>query len=296
MITLGDFQVDRAVEYEGPFIRPEDFLIGYDPAVLDRNRDWLGHTIDPTTGEMRMSFHSFVLRTGRHTILIDTCMGNGKERPLRPIGHHRNTNFLGELAARGVRPEEVDFVMCTHLHWDHVGWNTTLQDGRWAPTFPNARYVMARTEFEHRDALHASGDRSMHSLAFADSIQPLVRAERALVVDDDHELESGVWLQACPGHTPGNVVINVESRGARGVFSGDVLHSPLQLACPDLSSVACHDRNLSFTSRRRFIEQHADTGNLVMPAHFLAPSAGRIVRHGDAFAFVDAAPSVKRGN
>lgn len=288
MITVGNFQVDRAVEYEGPFLRPEELLVGYDPAVLERNRDWLGHTIDPATGQMRMSFHSFVLRTGRHTILIDTCMGNDKERPLRPIGHRRNTDFTAGLAQRGVKPEEVDYVMCTHLHWDHVGWNTKLHDGRWVPTFPNARYIMARTEYDHRDAMHASGDRSMHSLAFADSILPLVHAERAVIVDDDHAVEDGVWLQPCPGHTPGTVVLNIQSHGSRGVFAGDVLHTPIQLACPELSSIACHDQDLSRISRQRFIEQHAETGNLVMPAHFLAPSAGQIVRHGDAFAFVDA--------
>src|SRR6185312_9467616 len=139
-----------------------------------------------------------------------------------------------------------------HLHWDHVGWNTRLQDGRWAPTFPNARYVIARTEYEHRDALHAKGDQSMHGLAFADSVLPLVHAERALVVDDDHALEDGVWLQPYPGHTPGTVVINIQSRGDRGVFAGDVLHTPLQLACPELSSIACHDADMSRASRRRF--------------------------------------------
>jgi glyoxylase-like metal-dependent hydrolase (beta-lactamase superfamily II) len=295
MITIGDYQVDRAVEYEGPFLRPDELLVGYDPAILERSRDWLGHTIDPLSGQMRMSFHSFILRTGRHTILIDTCMGNHKERPLRPIGHQRNTNFLARLSEAGVKPEDVDFVMCTHLHWDHVGWNTRLQDGRWVPTFPNARYVMARTEYEHRDAMHASGDRSMHSLAFVDSILPLVHAERAIVVDDDHELENGVWLQRYPGHTPGTVVINVRSRGDRGVFAGDVLHTPLQLACPELSSIACHDPDLSRVSRKRLIEEHADTGNLVMPAHFLAPSAGCIVRRRDAFGFVDAAVRSSRG-
>ncbi len=288
MIAVGDFRIDRAVEYEGPFVRPDELLIDYDPSTLERNRDWLGHTIEPETGRMLMSFHSFILRTGRHTILIDTCMGNDKDRAARPIGHRRSSDFLARLAACGVKPEEVDFVMCTHLHWDHVGWNTRLHDGQWVPTFPNARYVMARTEYEHRDAMHARGDRSLHSLAFADSILPLVHAERALVVDDDHELEDGVRLEPCPGHTPGTVVINLASRGARGVFAGDVLHTPLQLACPELSSIACHDPQLSHASRRRFIEHQADTGNLVMPAHFLAPSSGLIVSRGDAFGFVDA--------
>lgn len=286
MIALGEFRIARAVEHEGPFVRPQDFFPDWDPAVLEETRDWAGPVMDAATGQMILSFHAFVLRTGRHTIVVDTCLGNDKERPLRPVGHQRKGDFVATLAAAGARPEEVDFVMCTHLHWDHVGWNTRLVHGRWVPTFPNARYVIARREYEHMSALHARGDTSMHGLAFADSVQPIVRAERAMLVDDDYALEDGVWLEPCPGHTPGNVVINLRSQGARGVLPGDVLHSPLQLARPEWSSRACEDPALSSVSRRRFVEQHADTGNLVMPAHFVAPSAGRIVRRGKAFGFV----------
>jgi glyoxylase-like metal-dependent hydrolase (beta-lactamase superfamily II) len=288
MIGLGALRIGRAVEHEGPFVRPEDFFPDWDPTVLDETREWLGPVIDPASGLMILSFHAFVLRTARHTILIDTCMGNDKERPLRPVGHRRATDFTASLAAAGARPEEVDFVMCTHLHWDHVGWNTRLQDGRWVPTFPNARYVIARREYEHMDALHARGDASMHSLAFADSVLPVVRAERAVLVDDDYALEDGrdkVWLESCPGHTPGNVVINVRSQGERGVFPGDVLHSPLQVARPQWSSRACDDPAMASASRKKFVEQHAETGSVVMPAHFMAPSAGRIVRRGRALAF-----------
>jgi glyoxylase-like metal-dependent hydrolase (beta-lactamase superfamily II) len=287
MIRIGDFRVARAVEYEGPFMRPEDLFPDYDPAVLDRNRDWLGPVLDAATGQLRLSFHSFLLRTRRHTILIDACMGDDKERPLRPLGDRRTGgDFLARLAAAGAQPEAVDFVMCTHLHWDHVGWNTRLENGSWVPTFPNARYVIAKREYEHRDAMHAAGGASLHDLAFRDSVQPLVRAERALIVADDYALEDGVWLESCPGNTPGHVVINVRSADASGAFCGDVLHSPLQLARPDWSSRACADPILSAASRRRFIERCADTDTFVMPAHFLAPSAGRIVRRADAFGFI----------
>lgn len=286
MISLGKFRIGRAVEHQGPFVRPEDFFPDWDPAVLAETRDWSGPVIDPASGEMILSFHAFVLRTERHTIVVDTCMGNDKERALRPVGHRRRGDFLATLAAAGARPEDVDFVMCTHLHWDHVGWNTRLENGRWVPTFPNARYVIARREYQHMDALHARGESGMHATAFVDSVQPIMRAERAVLVDDDYELEDGVWLEPCPGHTPGNVVINLRSQDARGVFPGDVLHSPLQLARPEWSSRACADQVLSAVSRRRLVEQHADTGNLVLPAHFCAPSAGRIVRRGSAFGFV----------
>lgn len=286
MIRLGEFRIGRAVEHEGPFVRPEDFFLDWDPAVLEETRDWIGPVMDAASGQMIFSFQAFVLRTARHTIVVDTCLGNDKERPLRPVGHQRKGDFLATLAAAGARAEEVDFVMCTHLHWDHVGWNTRLVDGRWVPTFPNARYVIARREYEHMDALHARGDKGLHESAFVDSVQPIVRAERALLVDDGYQLEEGVWLEPCPGHTPGNVVINLRSQSARGVFPGDVMHSPLQLARPQWSSRACDDPVMSSASRRRFFEQHADTGNLVMPAHFCAPSAGRIVSRAKAFGFV----------
>ena len=158
MISLGDFRIARAVEHEGPFVRPQDFFPDWDPAVLEETRDWGGPVMDAASGQMILSFHAFVLRTGRHTIVVDTCLGNDKERPLRPVGHRRKGDFMATLAAAGARPEEVDFVMCTHLHWDHVGWNTRLADGRWVPTFPNARYVMARREYEHMDDPASRGD------------------------------------------------------------------------------------------------------------------------------------------
>jgi glyoxylase-like metal-dependent hydrolase (beta-lactamase superfamily II) len=289
MIALGDFSIDRIVEYEGPFVQPEDLILNYDPAVYLRHRDWIGPLLDQATGELRISLHSFVLRTGRHTILIDTCMGNHKERPLRPLGHRRNGNFPQCLAAQGVHPEEVDFVMCTHLHWDHVGWNTQLVNGQWVPTFPNARYIISQREYDHMDGMHARGRSTLHDLAFEDSILPLMRAERVKLVADGFQLEDGVWLETYPGHTPGNVVINLASQTARGVFSSDLFHTPLQIVCPAWSSKACYDPEQAHVSRRRFIEQHADTNHLVMPAHFLAPSAGHIVSHGNgaAFKFLD---------
>jgi glyoxylase-like metal-dependent hydrolase (beta-lactamase superfamily II) len=285
-MQLGDFQIDRAHEWIGPWAAPDKFFPDFDPAVLAANRDWLAPYFDAASGDMLLSMHSFIVRTGRYTILIDACMGNHKERPLRPPAHQRSDDtYLGNLTRLGVKPEEVDFVMCTHMHWDHIGWNTRQVDGQWQPTFPNARYIMARREYEHWDALYASGDRSQNSLGFGDSVLPIIRAERAVLVDDGYQLQDGIWLEPCPGHTPGNVVINVRSKDQRGVFSGDVLHSPLQLVRTDWSSHACSDMALSRISRTRFIEHHADTATLVMPAHFAAPSVGHIVSQRGAYAF-----------
>ena len=239
--------------------------------------------MDPASGQMILSFHAFVLRTARHTIVVDTCWETTRKRLCARSATGARAIFI-TFAAAGARPEE----RTRDVHASSLGpcrLEHPACDGRWVPTFPR-RYVIARREYEHMDALHARGDKGMHASAFVDSVQPIVHAERALLVDDGYALEDGVWLEPCPGHTPGNVVINLRSRGARGVFPGDVLHSPLQLARPEWSSRACDDPAMSSASRRRFVEQHADSGNLVMPAHFLAPSAGRIVSRTKAFGFV----------
>ena len=283
---IGEFEINRVGDYEGPFFAPNEFFPDFDPAVVTENAALLGpRLIEPGTGRLMFSFHSFVVKTGRHTILIDACIGNDKERPTRPQFHHMRTPYLDDLATLGVKPEEIDYVMCTHLHWDHVGWNTRLQDGNWVPTFPNAKYVMAKKEFDHWQDFHASGVESPHALAFGDSILPVVRTKQALLVGDDYALDDGLWFEAYPGHTPGNVVIHAKSGGDRGVFIGDVLHHPLQCLKPEWSTFACTDAVGSRVSRTRLIETFADSDALIMPAHFPAPTCGHIKSHGGAYRF-----------
>ena len=287
---IGDFEVQRITEFEGPFITPEVFFPDYDPAVLRANPDMTGpRLIDPATGKLVFSFHSFIVKTGRHTILIDSCIGNDKERPTRPQFHRLRSPFLADLANAGVGVEDVDYVMCTHLHWDHVGWNTHLDDGRWVPTFPNARYIMARREFEHWQGVQQRGGESPHRLAFEDSVLPVVRTGQSVLVDDDYTLEDGrissLWFESAPGHTPGNVVIHARSRDDRAVFLGDVLHHQFQLMQPSWSTLACTDRELSRKTRTRLVEEYAERGTRLLPGHFPSPTAGRIVRHGSAYRY-----------
>ena len=285
---IGDFEVQRISEFEGGFIAPEVFFPDYDPEVLRANPDMAGpRLIDPASGKLVFSFHSFVVKTGRHNILIDACIGNHKERPTRPQFHRLQTPFLADLASAGVKPEDIDYVMCTHLHWDHVGWNTRLENGsgRWVPTFPNARYIMARREFEHWQAFQKSGEESPHARAFEDSVLPVVRTGQSVLVDDDYALEDGLWFESAPGHTPGNVVIHARSRDERAVFLGDVIHHQFQLMQPAWSTLACTDRELSRRTRTRLIEEYAANGMRLLPGHFPAPTAGRIVRQGSAFRF-----------
>ena len=283
---IGDFAVHRICEFEGPFIAPEIFFPDFDPVVLRANPDMSGpRLIDPATGKLVFSFHSFVVKTGRHTILIDACLGNDKERPMRPQFHRLQTSFLADLANVGVKVEEVDYVMCTHLHWDHVGWNTRLENGSWVPTFPNARYIMARREFDHWQGVQQRGEDSPHRLAFEDSVLPVVRTGQSVLVDDDYALEDGLWFESAPGHTPGNVVIHARSRDDRAAFIGDVLHHQLQLMKPEWSTLACTDPELSRKTRMRLVEEHVERGTRLFPAHFPAPTAGRIVRRGIAYCY-----------
>jgi glyoxylase-like metal-dependent hydrolase (beta-lactamase superfamily II) len=283
---IGDFEVHRISEFEGPFIAPETFFPAYDAAILRANPDMQGPTlVDPASGKLIFSFHSFVVKTGRHNILIDACIGNHKERPTRPQFHRLQSPFLADLARTGVTPEQIDFVMCTHLHWDHVGWNTRLDNGRWVPTFPNARYLMARREFEHWQGMHAKGEESPHVRAFDDSVLPVVKSGQSVLVDDGYAFEDGFFFEHAPGHTPGNVVIEARSRDDRAVFLGDVIHHQFQLMAPAWSTSACTDPVLSKATRTRLIEQYADSCMRLLPGHFPSPTAGKIVRKGNAFRF-----------
>lgn len=280
---LGALQIGRVAEIEFPAFKVLEFFPAATPDQVTEAARVLPGRID-ADGRIVMSFHSFVVRTARATIVVDTCCG--KPRPGREQFDHSKADYLGGLAALGVRPEEVTHVMCTHLHWDHVGWNTRLVNGAWVPTFPNARYVMARREYDHwRDVHSHRAGSDIHAMAFEDSVLPIIRANRADLVADDHEIERGITLAPCPGHTPGHVVLNLASGGARGAIIGDVIHHPIQLLFPDLSSRADSDMDAARRSRRTLIEQHADADALIMPHHFASPSCGHIRRSGDAFRF-----------
>ena len=192
---------------------------------------------------------------------------------------------MGALTAAGLTVEDVDYVLCTHLHLDHVGWNTRLEDGRWVPTFPNARYLMSRTEYEATERM-AQSPASPPFLreVFEDSIFPVVAAGRADIVDDYHELLDSIVLRPAPGHSPGNVRIELRSQGEIGVFSGDILHSPIQVPFWRWSSVACWDKEMAANTRRELLQFCAAEHALLLSGHFEAPHVGRIKASGDTFA------------
>jgi glyoxylase-like metal-dependent hydrolase (beta-lactamase superfamily II) len=273
--------VERVVETEGAFAAVDFLLPAFLPEMLETHR-WLRPAYVTHDNRVLMSFHSYVLRTPHHTILVDGCVGNDKERPLRPPWHRQQGPFLQRLAAAGVKPEEVTLVFCTHLHADHVGWNTRLVNGRWVPTFPNARYLFGRTEYEHWEKLHRAGEKPNHD-SFADSVLPVMEAGKADLVASDYEIENGLHLEAAPGHTPGTCLLHVKNRNQHGVFSGDVIHTPVQLADPGLSSRFCSDAALSAQTRRKLCEQYADTPTVLYTGHFPAPSANRVISSRNSF-------------
>lgn len=277
---IGQAVIDTIVEHFGPTRTPFDMYPDVTQEIVDAHKPWMRPGCMEADSEMLIfAYQSFLVRLPDLTILIDTCVGDDKERPFRPMWHHAKWPWMGNLRAAGVAPEEIDLVMCTHLHADHIGWNTKLTDGKWVPTFPNARYLFAKTEFEHWEAEHENEEWMTN--AFKDSILPIMEAGKADLVAEDYEIRDGLWLEHAPGHTPGGVCINLESDDDRAVFSGDLIHHPLQIPEAQLSTVFCTDMELSRTTREKFVARHADTDTLILPAHFADACAGRIISTAD---------------
>jgi glyoxylase-like metal-dependent hydrolase (beta-lactamase superfamily II) len=281
-LQLGDIRIDRVQDWVGPLFEVASFFPDSDWASIEEQRDWLEpHFLKPrdimTKGFLDASLHTFVVRTSHHNILIDTCVGNHKERSILPDWSMMDTNYLGKIAALGLSPEDIDFVMCTHLHVDHVGWNTKLDNGRWVPTFPNARYIFHRSEYDHW-----LDNRDHHGMdgAFDDSVLPVVEAGRADLVAGDYGIDDSIWLEPSPGHTPGHVCINVVSKDASGLFTGDSFHHPVQIAYPEWSTAFCSDIEQSAIARRTILDRLVDTDTYILAAHFADPTVARVVGNG----------------
>ncbi len=280
---IGDITVNRLVEVEGPLFDAAVLLPDSSPEAFRAQANWLAPQFYDLEGDnMLMSIHAFVVRTPHHTILIDTCCGNDKNRPARPDFSMLDGPFLENLQGLGVAPEAVDFVMCTHLHFDHVGWNTRLDDGEWVPTFPNAKYLFSRADVDHFENMDPDGN---HSESYRDSVLPVIAAGQAVVIDSDHALDDTVWIEPAPGHTPGNYCVRVASGDTGAVFSGDVLHHPVQCAHPEWSSRACIDPDQSRITRAAFLDNYAETDTTVFAAHFPGPTAGTVVTGGENLRF-----------
>ncbi len=280
--NVGDLTIHRVIEQETTFLPAMDMLPGLTPDVLAENRAWMraAKAIDDSD-TLILCFQSYVIRTPHHTILVDSCIGNDKPRPLRPKWNMKTDDtYLRGLAAAGVSVDDIDFVMCTHLHVDHVGWNTRLENGRWVPTFPKARYVFAKGEFDYWTAQNAKTEVP----PFVDSVLPIVEARRHEIVGSDHQIGDHVRIVPTPGHTPGHVAFAFGRGKDDAVFSGDLMHSPLQTRYPELSPKFDVDPTQAAATRRNFLERYCDSDTLCCTAHFPSPSVGKIRRKGNGFA------------
>jgi glyoxylase-like metal-dependent hydrolase (beta-lactamase superfamily II) len=276
--NVGKVKITKIVELET--VGSTRFILPLATNEEIRKIPWLIPAFATEEGRLKMSIHSLVVETPTRRIVVDTGLGNDKEGRSVPTWNNRKGPFLETLTQAGFPPDSVDTVLCTHLHVDHVGWNTRLAGGRWVPTFANARYIFGRTEYEHwRD----HSEEPSQIAVFNDSVQPIVDAGKAELIGSDHKLCEEITMIPTPGHSPGHMSIHIASDGEHGLLSGDVAHHPCQMAHLDWSSTADSDPMQSTATRQKLFSRFADQATLVIGGHF---SAGHIRRDGDAFKFV----------
>jgi glyoxylase-like metal-dependent hydrolase (beta-lactamase superfamily II) len=289
-IQLGRMTVHKVHEMDSPTPLLAQ-LPGATAADLARLKTWYEPgdgelTDDPETSCMTFGVHSWVIELDGQTILVDSCCGNHKNRSL-PEVHQLDTDYLGNLRRAGFAPEDIDLVMCTHLHFDHVGWNTRLEGGKWVPTFRNAKYLFGKRDYAYFVA-NPEGE-LIHNEAFLDSIVPVMDAGQGVLVDEDHvahrEIGNGLWLEPAFGHSPGNVTVHGQAGGEAAVFWGDVIHHPLQMIRYDLPFAFDADPVMASATRQRVMAKAAEEDLTCFPAHFRLSSAGKVRRDGDAYKY-----------
>lgn len=251
------------------------------PERIKRYPWLLPHYATPE-GKIKINFQAFAVRAGERRIMVDTCVGNEKHRQA-PLFNQLQSSFLEDLTAAGFAPESIDTVLCTHLHLDHVGWNTRRMSGRWVPTFPNARYLFNRKEWDFIHGLaNVPGAEVDH---LPDSLQPVFEAGLIDFVDTSHQVTPEVRLIPTPGHTPGHVSVQIDSQGQRAVITGDLMHHPIQCAEPGLKTNFCADHEQSQRTRREFLARVSERRDYVIASHFCDPTGGWITREGEAWRF-----------
>lgn len=275
---VGDVRITRIQESEEAGI--EWVLKDAVPENL-KTIPWLAPHFVDACWEATWSIHALVVETPSRRLVVDTCVGNDKNLPVK-FWNKLQTSFLDDFRRAGFEPDSIDTVLCTHLHVDHVGWNTTLENGVWKPTFPNARYLVARDEWTHWQG----DDDDFTKIVFAESVDPIEQAGLIDVVDQDARICDEIRLEPTPGHTPGHVSIHVESKGEKAVITGDMTHHPCQLAHPEWGSAPDADFAQGIETRRAFYARHLEAGTLVIGTHFATPTAGRIARDGEAYKLV----------
>lgn len=285
-IQLGAAVIHRVEEWRGEFLTPQMLFVGFTPESYAASKDIVaGPYLDPVTDAITARLQSWVVEIDGARILIDTGAGNHKVRPGIPLFGALNTPFMQRLAAAGFEPADIDLVVCTHLHVDHVGWNTTLEAGAWIPTFPRARYVFPMADADYWDPRNLARfptkvGEAVNEGFFVDSVQPILDRGLAELVSGVVEIAPGVRLDPAPGHTPGSQTITVTSRGETALFVGDVVHHPLQIMNPTWNSIFCEDAELARRSRYDVLQRVVNENAIMIPAHFAGEHMVRIVRTG----------------
>jgi len=285
MLKLGEADILRVEEFSQAL--PLDVLCA-DPALIEKHKAWLSpNFIDVDANTFSLFFQSWVLCVDDRVIVVDPCAGNGRERKILTQFHQLNTPYLERFAATGVRPEDVDYVFCTHLHCDHCGWNTQLRDGRWVPTFPNARYLFVRRETErwgkNRDDFP---DVEYNAGVYEDSVLPIIEAGLADLVDDVYQISPKLMIEPAYGHTMGHSTLRLMTRSGELFCTGDAFHHPLQVLDNSLHLPGdADDLELAIATRQRLCAVIAERNAIMLPAHFQAPHGGRVERDGSGFLF-----------
>lgn len=272
--TIGDVKVRQIVE----ILDNELFATFIPEAQPERIREisWLRPHFADRHGNLKAQVQSFLITSKGKNILIDTCNGNGKNRPNVPTWGNLHTDFLKRLSNCGVDPEAVDIVACTHLHFDHVGWNTRLENGSWIPAFPKATYLFSKEEYAywikkpHNEMIDDFN-------GIDDSVTPIVDAGLAEFVTDDHRIDENVRFISTPGHTPHHISVVIESQGQKTIISGDVMHHPCQIAHQEWTTLADTYPDQTVETRKRFLGEIKDKEVLVIGSHFANPVAGKVV-------------------
>ena len=266
---IGDVTVTRVVEIQ--IDGSTKFILPQATREECLQIDWLRPHFMDDKGNLRMSVHGLIIDTGKRKIMVDTCIGNDKPRSI-PAWDHMQTHFLEDMAQAGYPREDIDTVLCTHLHVDHVGWNTMLVDGHWVPTFTNARYLFSAREWDYWNA----SEPGRYGPVIEDSVRPVVEAGLVDLVNDDHVLCPEVRLQSTPGHTPGHVSVIIESNGRRAMITGDFMHHPVQMTRTHWGSSADYDKVVARRTREEVLASCAADETLVIGTHFVTPTAGYV--------------------
>ncbi|CAN5204663.1 MBL fold metallo-hydrolase [soil metagenome] len=276
--TIGDVRITRILELPPMAFEPEMFLQTSRAEVL-RRKEWLVPEFATSAGDIILHFQAYIIEAAGKRIMVDPCIGNDKSRS-HPALDHLDTAFLTRLATAGFPRETIDFVLCTHLHVDHCGWNTMLVDGQWLPTFPNARYLFAKAEV---DFIQDDTREPDAQAIYQDSVRPIIAAGLADFIAPNHVIVDGVTLQPTPGHTPAHCSVIISSGGSEAILTGDVIHHPVQIALPDVSSNFCWDNELATATRRAMLAEASDRHRLVIPAHFAGPTGVFVTAEGTAW-------------